>query len=174
MANEYAWQALAQDMAKVRDFVSDVRAYAIDIKALLQAGAVSVQNFPASVPVTGTFFQTTQPVSVSGTPNVAVTNTPVGTPVAVSLTATGDLVAAQAGVSIRLLAGAFGSTIAVTLAVRDGATDKIPLRVGGNDTVVLPFCPTGWMTTAAGNALRLAFSAVGGPTVTGYALWVAA
>ena len=166
MANEFAWQSLAQDMAKVRDFVSAVRAYAADIKTLLQAGAVSVQNFPASVPVTGTFFQTTQPVS--GT--VSVT-TPVGSTAAVSLTATGDLVAAQAGVSIRLLAGAFGSTVAVTLAVRDGATDKIPLRVGVNDTVVLPFCPTGWMTTAAGNALRLAFLTTGSPTVTGYVLW---
>ncbi len=177
MANEYAFQTLAQDMTKVRadvvkllgamtaarDFLSDVRGYAIDLKALVTATRpVTVQNWPSPP----------QSVTVSGTPNVAVTNTPTGSTAAVSLTATGDLVAAQAGVAIRLLAGVFSSTLAVTVAVRDGATDKIPLRIDTNATVVLPFVPTGWVTTTAGNALRMAFSA--GPTVTGYALWVAA
>ena len=186
MANEGLLQQFAEEQKTCRVLLEELRVLTTDqavaaataatAAAALQAQVPSplpVTGFPATQAVTGTFWPATQPVSVGGTVNVAVTNVPVGSTVAVSLTATGDLVAAQAGVAIRLLAGAFGSTVAVTVAVRDGETNKIPLRVGVNDTVVLPFCPTGWVTTAAGNALQLAFSTVGGPTVTGYALWVA-
>jgi hypothetical protein len=39
------------------------------------SGSVSVSNFPATQPVTGTFFQTTQPVSLAVAPTTPVTGT---------------------------------------------------------------------------------------------------
>ena len=192
MANEANLQHLANDMAaarglvkEARDFLSDVRAYALDLKALVAAGAVSVQNFPSSVPVTGpltdgqmratavpvtgAFFPATQPVS--GSVDVGALPAPVvGATAAVSLTSTGDLVAAQgAGVAIRLLAAIVSATTAVTISLRNGAADVIPIRLATNGVAVLPFVAGGWMTTDANTALRVAFAGLS--TVTAYALW---
>ena len=94
----------------------------------------------------------------------------VGATAAVSLTATGDLVAAQgAGVAIRLLAAIVSATTAVTISLRNGAADVIPIRLATNGVAVLPFVAGGWMTTDANTALRVAFAGLS--TVTVYALW---
>ena len=178
MANEAVFQQLRDEVASLnghligaKSLLTDARGYLIDLKALVEATRpVRVTNFPASVPVTGTFWQTTQPVS--GT--VSVGNFPaavVGTTTAVSLTATGDLIAAQgAGVGIRLLAAIVGAVSAVTLSLRNGASDVIPIRLAANGGAVLPFVAGGWMTTSPNTALRVAFS--GANTVTAFALWV--
>lgn len=75
-------------------------------------GTVAVSNFPATQPVSGTFWQTTQPVS--GT--VAVSNFPATQPISGSVTATisgsvaasqsGDWYMRDAGWSFRNIAGA--------------------------------------------------------------------
>ena len=63
MGGEANFQILADAMQAVREQVKDLRAYLIDVRSLLTAGAVNVQNWPASLPVTGTFWPATQPVS---------------------------------------------------------------------------------------------------------------
>mgnify|MGYP001613000391 CR=1 FL=1 len=186
MANESAFQILADEMKATRTRVDsangllgDAKAYLIDLKALVEATRpVSVQNWPS--PPTSVTFPSAQPVS--GT--VSIGNLPTPLPVSlpattaptnalVSLTTTGDLVAAQgAGVEIRLHAGVFGATTAVTVALRSNTTDLLPIRLAANQSVVLPWNDKGWCVTAANQALRIAFT--GANTVTGFGQWRAA
>jgi hypothetical protein len=72
----------------------------------------------------------------------------------VSLTSSGALVAAQgAGVAIKLRSLVIGATSSVTVSLRDGAADVLPIRLLANASVVLPFSERGWMVTSANEAL---------------------
>jgi len=57
--------------------VINVNGLKVDGSSVTQpiSGAISVSNFPASQPVTGTFFQATQPVSLASAPTTPVTGT---------------------------------------------------------------------------------------------------
>jgi hypothetical protein len=169
MAHEAVFQALREEVATLnahltaaKGFLGDLRGYAIDMKALVEAGRVT--------------FDGTQPVSIPGLPSPLPVSLPVSVEpnrALVSLSATGDLVAAQgAGVAIRLMAGVLGAVTAVTLALRSGTTDLLTLRLAANATVVLPWNDAGWCVTAANQPLRVAFA--GANTVTAFGLWMPA
>lgn len=55
--------------------VTNAELRAAPIFVIVDAGSVSVNNFPASQPVTGTFWQATQPVSIASMPSTPVTGT---------------------------------------------------------------------------------------------------
>lgn len=144
----------------------------------------------ASVAVTGTFWQATQPVSLSSLPALAAGTNLVGaavtaanvstlydgttalTPkfatIAASSSGNNTLVAAVTSKKIRVLSVAFVANGAVNAKFQSGAsgTDLTGLFYclqGGG--AVLPPNPTGWFETAAGTLLNLNLSgavAVGG------------
>lgn len=88
---------------------------------------------------------------------------------AISLTATGNIVAAVSGKRIRVLALHVQrdetDADTVTVACHDGASTTTNLSGALPKSFVLPFNPEGWFDTLVGEALRLVLS--GTVTVTG-------
>lgn len=190
MAHEAIFQALHDEIAKLnghlvgtKNFLEQVRNYAVDLKALAVAGKVHVQSVAGPLGVQPIAFDGPQPVAIQNLPTPLPVSIPgLANPLPVSLPApattpflfsaasTGDLVAAQAG-AVRLVMLVAGASAATLAAVRSNGTDLLPLRLA-TPSVVLPYYGPGYVTTASGEALRLAFT--GGATVTAFGLWSAA
>lgn len=181
MANEAAMQQLSEAMQatrtlvqEARDFLDVTKGYALSLKGLVQdlktlAGGVRdvrVASVAGSLAVTGTFWPATQPVSVNF-PAPAYPTLSVSRAI-VSLTNTGQVVAAQPGQAIRVLAAVLTATLAVNVEFRGTGATAITggLALPLAPSLVLPFAPDGWCETAVGDPLRLAFTAAAGLTVS--------
>lgn len=162
--------------------------------AATQSGTWTVTGAGGTFPVTGTFWQATQPVSLASVPSHAVTNagtfavqssletgsiyngtsalTPKFAAIAASISGNNTLVLAVASKKIRVLAYNLIGSAAVNAKFQSGAggTDLTGLKyiaaAGGG--ICAPFNPVGWFETASNTLLNLNLSgavAVGGELV---------
>lgn len=144
---------VAQGSTTDADTASTVVGLLKKIKTLLSAAlTVSVNNFPGSQAVTGTFWQATQPVSIASMPATPATDNggsltvdaPVGTPVFVRLS-DGSSAIATLPVSLASLptlpAGTnnIGDVDVLTLPALPAGTNNI----GDVDVLTLPAIPAG-------------------------------
>lgn len=188
-------QALAAESIPVVLTVSQLETLTpLSTVAATQSGTWTVTGAGGTFPVTGTFWQATQPVSLASVPSHAVTNagafavqssletgsiyngtsalTPKFAAIAASTSGNNTLVLAVSGKKIRVLAYNLIGSAAVNAKFQSGAagTDLTGLKyiaaAGGG--ICAPFNPVGWFETGINTLLNLNLSgavAIGGELV---------
>lgn len=163
----------AQQVLKTAQLVWDTNTLAwVNSTASSGSGPeVSVSNFPATQAVTGTFWQTTQPISIATMPTTPVTGslTDAGSgkilkSVPFSISSTATVISAVPGKRIKVYATKLSVTAAIAVNFRDGASTALEgaLTLGINGGYTESVDPPNFLfATTAGNSLDLVITGVG-------------